>query len=71
LPNRPTGVGNEKAGMVRDKLEEGWAGLRKQLNSADVDLALRDDTGHGRGVFMGTEIDSRCGTPYGKTVRSG
>lgn len=51
--------------MVKDRVE-GLAWLRKQLESADVDL-LREMVRAMAETLMGTEADILCGAPYGQS----
>lgn len=51
--------------MVKDRVE-GLAWLRKQLESADVDL-LREMVRAMAEALMGAEADSLCGAPYGQS----
>lgn len=52
--------------MVKDRLE-GLAWLRKQLETADVDL-LREMVRGMAEAMMGAEADILCGAPYGQSV---
>jgi transposase-like protein len=51
--------------MVQDRVE-GLAWLRKQLETADVDL-LREMVGAMAATLMGAEADSLCGAAYGQS----
>jgi len=51
--------------MVKDRVE-GLAWLRKQLETADVDL-LREMVGAMAATLMGAEADSLCGAAYGQS----
>ncbi|MFH1057080.1 MAG: hypothetical protein V1797_00195, partial [Pseudomonadota bacterium] len=51
--------------MVKDRVE-GLAWLRKQLETADVDL-LREMVGAMAETLMGAEADSLCGAAYGQS----